>query len=116
MYKESKSLECIKELLLQNVMFCIETKTVRKGKLLLFNQDDYYIKFLIQTNKNINKNYEIPYPYNVSASKHGVALSYTLEDLSRGNLDKLQYMQIHTPTSGTNKLHNKVLTISVFDC
>ena len=96
-------------------MFCIETKTVRKGKLLLFNQDDYYIKFLIQTNKNVNKNYEIPYPYSVASTKYGVVLSYTLEDLSRGNLDKLQYMQIHTPTTGTNKLHNKKLSITIID-
>ena len=115
MYKESKSLNCIKELLLQNVMFCIDTKTVRKGKLLLFNQDDYYIKFLIQTNKNINKNYEIPYPYKIHSTKHGVSLSYTLDDLSRNNPNKLQYMQIHTSTTGNNKLHNKILTITVFD-
>ena len=55
MYKPIDTLQCIKDMLLKQVVFCLEEKTVRKGKLLLFNSDDYYVRFIIQTNKNVNK-------------------------------------------------------------
>jgi hypothetical protein len=101
--------------MLKQVIFSIEDKTVRKGKLLLFSCDDYYVKFVLQTNKNINKNYEIPYPYKVRFDESHVSFSYKLIDLCRDNQDKLQYVLIHTPTSNTNKLHDKKLNITIVD-
>jgi hypothetical protein len=115
MYKPLDTLQCIKDLLLKQVVFTIEEKTVRKGKLLLFSCDDYYVKFVLQTNKNVNKNYEIPYPYKVRHGDSYVTFSYKLLDLCRGNQNKLQYMLIHTTPNGTNKLHDKNLNITVID-
>lgn len=116
MYKPLDTLQCMKDLMLKQVIFTLQDKTVRKGKLLLFSCHDYYVKFVLQTNKNVNKNYEIPYPYKVRHDKTYVSFSYKLMDLCKENQNKLQYVLIHTPTSNTNKLHDKTLNITITDC
>ncbi len=57
---EIHDINILNELLQRDVVFYIKQKVLRKGKLLLYNQADYYIKFNILTNKNILKNFEIP--------------------------------------------------------
>lgn len=115
MYKPIDTLQCIKDMLLKQVVFCLEEKTVRKGKLLLFNSDDYYVRFIIQTNKNVNKTYEIPYPYRVLDERTQVIFSYQLLDLCKDNHNKYQRLLLHTPATNTNKLHDKRLTITIID-
>lgn len=105
----------VKQLLLKNVIFAIDEKTVRRGKLLLCNHDEYYVKFVLQTNKNINKNYEVPYPYHVVGSDTQVTFSYKILDLCRGNEMKHAMVTGKTPASNCNKLHDKNLTITVID-
>ena len=105
-YNELKVLE---DYLQQNVLFNIEHKTVRRGKLLLFNINDYYIKFTIITDKNITKTYEVPFPYEISKTPTHIKFSYKIEDLCRGNLKKEEYIRQFEPIS--NKLYDKNLRI-----
>ena len=109
------NLQHVKELLLKNVVFTINEKTVRRGKLLICNQDEYYIKFVLQTNKNVNKNYEVPYPYSVCSNESQVIFSYKILDLCKGNEMKHAMITAKTPTSNCNKLHDKRLIISIVD-
>lgn len=115
MYKPIDTLQCIKDILLKQVVFTIDEKTVRRGKIMLFSSNDYYVKFVLQTNKNIIKNYEIPYPYRVLTGNNFVRFSYQLSDLCKDNLDKVQFVTIHTPVENNNKLHDKRLTITVIE-
>lgn len=115
MYKPIDTLECIKNILLKQAVFTLGDKTVRKGKVMLFSCNDYYVRFVIQTNKNVLKNYEIPYPYKVTHDESHVCFSYSLFDLCRENMDKLQKIKIYTPPVGCNKLHDKKLTISIIE-
>ena len=115
MYRPIDTLDCMKNLLLKQVVFTIGEKSVRKGKLLLFTSDNYYVKFVLQTNKNINKNYEIPYPYKVTHTDMFVRFSYKLLDLCRDNTKKLQMIEEYIDPAGANKLHDKRLTISIIE-
>jgi hypothetical protein len=115
MYKPIDTLDCIKNLLLKQTVFSLGEKTVRKGRVMLFSCSDYYVKFVIQTNKNVIKNYEIPYPYKVTYDKSHVNFSYQLFDLCKENEDKLQQMKIYTPPTNCNKLHDKKLTITIIE-
>lgn len=105
----------LKNFLLKPVVFMLQDKTVRRGKLLLYHQHDYYIKFTIQTNKNLNKTYEVPYPYKIIPRTSQITFSYLIEDLCKGNANKIDFITSVTPTSSVNKVHNKQLTISVID-
>lgn len=109
------TLDTVKSLLLKPVVFMLNDKAVRRGKLLLFHQADYYIKFTIQTNKNTNKTYEVPYPYKIYNEPNRVIFSYLISDFCKKNVNKEQFLTSVTPTTGVNKIHDRRLTITVID-
>ena len=110
------NVDIMKEFLLKPVMFTSAEKTVRKGRLLLFHQTDYYIRFTIQTNKNITKNYEVPYPYKIKQrNNHEIVFSYLISDLCRKNEGKIDFVADITDKSIANKIYDRQLTISVID-
>lgn len=77
----------------KHVNFCVNHKITRKGKLLLYNINDYYVKFMINTNKDVNKLYEVPYPFEISCTDSFVKFSYKIHDFCRGNLKKEQLIR-----------------------
>ena len=103
------NLKVLESFLQKNVNFNIEHKTVRRGKLLLYNINDYYVKFTILTCKDVYKNYEVPFPYLIECGDTSIKLSYKIEDLCRGNPRKEQYVRQFEPVS--NKLYDKTLRI-----
>ena len=107
-------MKLLEPMLQKNVVFNIGTKTVRRGRLLLFNIDDYYIKFTIKTNKDIIKTYDAPYPYDIVVGDNSVKLSYKLEDFCRGNTKKEELLREHLPI-GNNKLYDTKLIITNID-
>ena len=109
-----KKMKLLEQMLQKNVIFNIGTKTIRRGKLLLFNIDDYYIKFTIKTNKDIIKTYDAPYPYDIMEGDNSVKLSYMLEDFCRGNAKKEKFIREQTPINN-NKLYDTKLIITNID-
>lgn len=107
-------LKLIEPFLQKNVVFNIGTKSVRKGKLLLFNIKDYYLKFIIKTSKGVNKTYEIPYPYDITSNKDSVRLTYKLIDLCCGNVNKVEKM-LEYDDNPSNKLFDSAVVISNID-
>ena len=107
-------LDCIKNYLQKNVTFSVGQKTVRRGKLLLYNINDYYIKFTIKTNKDIQKTYEVPFPFQVYDNKNYLTLSYKINDLCAGNNTRIDFINKYF-TEITNKLHDKRLIISIIE-
>ena len=98
----------------KNVNFCLGNKNVRKGTLLLYNIKDYYIKFIIRTNKNVNKVYEIPYPYDIIPVDGGLKLSYKISTLCNNNQIREQLLRDYGEGC-TNKLYNSSITIVNID-
>ena len=104
----------LEHFLQKNVLFNIEHKTVRKGKLLLYNVNDYFLKFIIRTNKDINKTYEIPFPFQIDDKPNRVCFSYRIDDLCRDNNSKIEFMRTLEPVQ--SKLYDKNLFIINTDC
>jgi len=104
----------MKNLLLKQVIFTLGEKTVRRGKLMLFTHDEYYVKFILQTSKSLNKNYEIPYPFRVLHGDSFVKFSYTIADLCKKNQRKIDMVEQNIPEV-VNKFHDTRLTITIID-
>lgn len=85
-------------------------KVLRRGRLLLYNVSDYHIKFTILTNKNVNKYYELPFPFSMEKQGQNVILSYNLLDFCRGN-NKKQEMIRDIKHEGS-KLYDQQIVIS----
>ena len=110
----AEKLKHLEPFLQKNVTFNIETKTVRRGRLLLFNIKDYYLKFIIRTNKDVNKTYEIPYPYDILPSENCVRLTYKIKHLCMSNESKEEFIRQYEPETNS-KLYDKTLIISNID-
>jgi hypothetical protein len=106
-----KTLKMFDDFLQQNVTFSIGPKTVRKGKLMLYNINDYYIRFIIKTNKDLTKTYEIPYPFKIHKDVDGIHMSYTIDDLCNDNKKKVEFIEEELPES-PNKLFNNTLILA----
>ena len=107
-------MQLLEQMLQKSVIFNIGTKTIRRGRLLLFNIDEYYIKFTIKTNKDIIKTYDAPYPYDITEGDNSIKLSYKLEDVCRGNSRKEEFIREQIPI-GNNKLYDTKLIITNID-
>ena len=116
MFKLEPSLkvDTVKRLLQHNTNFCIDTKIIRRGRLLLFNVTDYHVKFSIKTNKNLLKVFEVPFPFHISGDDETVIFSYRLSDLCRDNEHKIEAMS-NVERVGVNKFYDKRLTINNLD-
>ena len=113
-FKNSLKIDTVKKLLQHNTNFCIDTKIIRRGKLLLYNVTDYHIKFSIKTNKNLLKVFEVPFPFHVSESNNSVVFSYKIDDLCRGNQKRLEALEC-VERIGVNKFYDKRLSINNLD-
>ena len=82
----------LKSLLQRDVSFEVNNKTLRAGKLIIFHIKDFYISFILKTEKHPNKLYEIPVPYEFGSSKTGdVTFDYRLSGVDR-NDKTIQYL------------------------
>ena len=106
---EELDITTLQELLQRDVVFYIKQKVLRKGKLLLYNECDYYIKFNIITNKNIHKTFEVPYPFKIYKKHNSVFLSYMLSDLFCDESVAIDNIETN------NKFYNTKLTITNMD-
>jgi hypothetical protein len=62
-------------LLQRKVEICLNNKTLKTGKLILFSVKDFYICFTLLIN-NAKKVYEMPYPFRFDYLDHGITLHY----------------------------------------
>ena len=106
-----RTLKLFDSFLLENIAFSIGTKTVRKGRLMLYNINDYYIKFIIKTNKDLTKTYEVPYPFKITKDGNHIRMSYTVTDLCNENSNKEDFVNEFQPEQ-TNKLFNNTLILT----
>jgi hypothetical protein len=103
------TMKLLQPMLQHHVHFNIGHKTVRKGRLMLYNMQDYYVKFTIKTNKDLIKTYEVPYPFRVISTDNMVRFSYKVSDFCRDNPNKEQLLREFEPIQ--NKMYDKYLSI-----
>lgn len=89
-----------KYFLQRDIVISIDSKIIKEGKLILFNQRDFYLNFNIKNNNQEQKKFELPYPFEIINKGTYLILSYELQALSK-NDSELYYKLI-----SLNKKHN----------
>lgn len=69
--------EKLKNLVLENVDFILDGKSIKKGKLKLFNTKQFFIRFKLECDGEV-KDWELPYPYKLEEQIDGYIFNYCL--------------------------------------
>lgn len=105
----------LKSLLQQDVSFEVNNKALRAGKLIIFHIKDFYITFILRTEKHPTKLYEIPVPYEFETNNNGdVLFDYRLSSVDRKN-KTIQYLisTICKQIGKKSKFFDNTLTIKI---
>ena len=100
----------------KNVTFNVNDKTLREGKLILFNIKDFYVKFNIITPKNIAKVYDLPVPFDINASRNQIVFDYTLHNVVKDDrVTQFLVTTVNNKLGKNSKLYDSKLTIEFMD-
>ena len=69
--------EHLKKLIFRDVKFVLNTRTIKEGKIQLFNTKQNFIRFKIEEDGEV-KEWELSYPYNIKITENGFIFDYTL--------------------------------------
>jgi len=105
--------DLLKSLLQKNLKFGIKNKIIRKGKLILFKQNNYHIELSLQTKENNMKIFEIPIPFSFEEWKDDnlIYFDYRLLTLAHNKNDFYQFLKKLEPTN--NKFYDNILEIQI---
>jgi hypothetical protein len=67
----------LKKLIFRDVKFVLNSKTIREGKIQLFNTKQNFLKFKIEDDGE-TKEWEVSYPYDIKTIKNGFIFDYSL--------------------------------------
>jgi hypothetical protein len=100
-----KSLESF---LQKRVVFALESKILKKGKLILFCIKDFFCIFTLICEEKNNKKimYEIPYPFEFTHTSAKLTFDYTVSSFTKGKSDVLtafKKINIGKPSKLLNK-------------
>jgi len=105
--------EACKFLLQRTVTMEIANKTFKEGKLLLFYQKNFYLTFIMDTDKKNKEKIEIPIPYGIEIHEEDdlVYFDYRLKTLSKHAPEVENYLKVYSSKKNSNKFWNTILTI-----
>ena len=97
----------------KTIQFSIETKILKKGKLILFCIKDFFCVFTLLCEEKKNKRiiYEIPYPFDMQVLSNKLVFDYTLSTFCKVNKElstAISALSIKKPA----KIFNKKITIT----
>jgi hypothetical protein len=103
-----------KFLLQKNISLEINDKVFKSGKLLLFYQKNFYLTFVLNSNKKEKDKVEIPIPYDTEAHYEEGLLyfDYRIKTLSKLAPDMENYLKIYPSKVSGNKYWDTILTIN----
>ena len=95
---------------------CIKNKPYKKGKLILFKQNNYYLDLVIERNKGESKRLEIPIPFNIEewTNEKLIYFDYRFLSLSKANKE-LRELLYGVVQDGNNRFYDTILEIEILD-
>ena len=97
-------------LLQRDVTFILNNKVYKKGKILLYTLNDFYLYFVLKTDFQQNKNFEVPVPFDIRRDGSNVIFDYTFDTLSKGNSEL--FYRLRSATKEKNaKLYNTTMQL-----
>lgn len=100
----------LKTLILKNVEFSVDGKSIKRGKLKIFNTKQFFIKFKLETDTSV-KEWELPYPFSVHKTSEGYIFDYCLSAFCPPT--ELAYYKMKLmDKSEASKIHDTYLFVS----
>jgi len=84
----------------RNFKFICNGKTIKEGKLILFNLNDFYYSFTLDVSGNI-KNFKMPMAFSVMDNLSSIKLDYRIKTLCHNVYDFEIYSRTIEPKSKT---------------
>jgi hypothetical protein len=94
----------------RNIVFVLENKIIKEGKLFLYNEKDYYLIFYMRSGNNEQKKFEIPYPFSVERKNNYLILDYSLSAISGGD-SELYYRLISLNQNSNSRFYNTKIIV-----
>ena len=94
----------------RNIVFVLENKIIKEGKLFLYNEKDYYLIFYMRSNNNEQKKFEIPYPFDIKRINNYLVLDYSLSAISGGD-SELYYRLISLNQNSNSRFYNNKILV-----
>ena len=106
----------LKNLLQKNIIIYNKNKVYKKGRLLLFKQNNYHLELTIEKDNNDVKHFEIPIPFSVEEwdEDNLVYFDYRLLTLAKTN-KKLYNTLKNITTNGNSKFYDTILEIEIHE-
>jgi hypothetical protein len=104
----------LKQYLQSKIVVKHNNKSLRTGKLTLYNIKQYFIKLYIETEKKEIKTLELPYPYKIHYYDNSCVFNYHLSSICNNHLQTMNLLQ-SLCSEGTDKLYNNTLEITRVD-
>ena len=102
-------IDIINQALQRDINIICNKKVTRSGKLINFSQKDFYIVLILKI-KDVNRKYEIPYPFEIIKTDNGFIFDYKVSTLTKDNKKRYD-MFINLPRVSSNKFFNNELTV-----
>lgn len=99
----------LKSYLQKNVVFSIDGKTIKSGKLIIFSHSYYSLVFTLK-NKNKNITYKIPVPFDFESLSDKIVLSYKINKFTKNNKE-IEDILSKISNKNYSKLYNKNLEL-----
>jgi hypothetical protein len=96
----------------RNFKFISNGKTIKEGKLILFNLNDFYYSFTLDVSGNM-KNFKMPMAFSVTDNLSSIRLDYKIKTLCHNIYDFEIYSRTIEPKSKTYFYDNIVEMVFV---
>lgn len=93
----------------RDLVFSVDSKILKEGKLILVSVKDYYVQFYLKSGSE-NKLFELPYPFDIEMMNGYALFYYDIESISHGDVD-LYYRLLSLSKKANTKLYNSILMI-----
>lgn len=101
--------DIFKFFLQKNVVFSLDGKILKEGRLFLYGRKDYYLNFYLRIN-NIDRKFELPYPFKIELEDNYIQMNYDFYSLSKNDAE-LYYRLISLNANIKNRYLNKRILI-----
>jgi len=103
-----------KHLLQKDITIFIKNKIYKKGKLLLFYQRNFYITFVMNTDKKLKDKVELPIPYHVESheDENLIYFDYRIKTLAKHAPEIETNLIVYPKKIAGNKFWDSILLIN----
>lgn len=99
----------------RDIVFSMDNKIIKEGKLILFSQKDYYLIFHLKNSNGDNKKYELPYPFHINREKNYLTFDYKIESISK-NDSELYYRLLSLNKNQVSRFFNNKILMFEKNC